>query len=418
MQNNKDKKWDVCVIGGGPAGMMAAGRAGESKKVILLEKNKKLGQKLLLTGKGRCNITTAEIDDHEFVKKLNEKGDFLYSGLSDFGVEKTTNFFKEKLNLPLKEERGGRVFPESGKAEDVLRALKKYLKKNNVEIKRKAEVKEFKIKDKKVISVALENSEVKAEKFIIATGGKSYPETGSSGDGFKWAEKAGHKITDIFPSLVPLKTKEKWVKKLQGLDLKNVKLKVYQEGNEKEERFGDMIFTHFGVSGPAVLDLSRKVVKLLKSGEVKMKIDLKPALGTERLDKRLRRDFKKHSGKMIKNGLKDLLPSKLISVFLKLAEIHPSRITGSITKKEKGEILKTLKGIELTIVEPSGFEQAVVTKGGVSTDEVEQQTMKSKLIKNLYFAGEVLNLDGPTGGYNLQIAWTTGFIAGRSTSLN
>lgn len=398
--------------------MMAAGRAGESKKVILLEKNKKLGQKLLLTGKGRCNITTAEIDDHEFVKKLNEKGDFLYSGLSDFGVEKTTNFFKEKLNLPLKEERGGRVFPESGKAEDVLRALKKYLKKNNVEIKRKAEVKEFKIKDKKVISVALENSEVKAEKFIIATGGKSYPETGSSGDGFKWAEKAGHKITDIFPSLVPLKTKEKWVKKLQGLDLKNVKLKVYQEGNEKEERFGDMIFTHFGVSGPAVLDLSRKVVKLLKSGEVKMKIDLKPALGTERLDKRLRRDFKKHSGKMIKNGLKDLLPSKLISVFLKLAEIHPSRITGSITKKEKGEILKTLKGIELTIVEPSGFEQAVVTKGGVSTDEVEQQTMKSKLIKNLYFAGEVLNLDGPTGGYNLQIAWTTGFIAGRSTSLN
>lgn len=398
--------------------MMAAGRAGEKKDVVLLEKNKKLGQKLLLTGKGRCNITTAETDDYEFVKKLNEKGDFLYSGLSDFGVEKTIKFFEEKLNLPLKEERGGRIFPKSGKAEDVLRVLKKYLEKGNVKIKRGAEVNKIKIENKKVMSVTFQNTEIKAEKFIIATGGKSYPQTGSSGDGLKWAEKAGHKITDVFPSLVPLKTEERWVEKLQGLDLKNVKLKIYQEGVRKEEKFGDMIFTHFGVSGPAVLDLSRKVVKLLKKGSMKMKIDLKPALGTKKLDKRLRRDFKKHSGKMIKNGLKDLLPSKLISVFLKLAGIHPSRVTGSITKEERGEILKTLKGVELTIVEPAGFEQAVVTKGGVSTDEVEQQTMKSKLIKNLYFAGEVLNLDGPTGGYNLQIAWTTGFIAGRSTSLN
>jgi len=408
--------WDVIVIGGGPAGMMAAGRAGElGKRVLLLEKKDNLGEKLLLTGGGRCNLTRAEFDNNEFVKNLGGDRDFFYSSFSKFGVKETIDFF-ENRSLQLKTERGKRIFPKSDKAQDVLKCLERYLKKGKVNIRKGERITALKQKQGKICGVKTTEKLWQAKNYILATGGKSYPRTGSTGDGLRWAEKLGHTVTNLSPALSPLKIKEKWVSELQGLDLKNVKLSVYLDNQKKAEKFGDMLFTHFGASGPIALALSKQVGALLKKGEVKLHIDLKPGLSFSALDKRLSRDFKASNRKFFKNSLNAILPSKIIPIIVELSGICPHKLVSQIKKQEKKKLIHLLKEISLTVEQVLGFKYALVTSGGVSAKEIEQKTMRSKIIPNLFFAGEIINLDGPSGGYNLQIAWTTGYVAGENAA--
>ncbi len=406
--------YDIAVIGGGPAGMIAAGRAGEiGARVVLIEKNKKLGSKLLLTGKGRCNITNKTDKPREFINKFGKNGEFLFSSFSRFGIEKTIEFF-EKKGLKTKIERGRRIFPKSDRAQDVLNILINYLKKSGVKIMTNCEAKEI-IKDKnRIAKVILSGGEeIVAKNYIIATGGKSYPGTGSTGDGYKWAEKLGHKINKLRPALVPLKIKESWPKLAQGLTLRNVELTVSMGNKKLDSRFGELLFTHFGISGPIVLDLSNAIGELLEGGVVRLILDLKPALDFQTLDKRLQSDFSKYNQKLFKNSLSDLLPQKMIPIVVELSGIPPSKKVNEITREERHKLAKLLKGLEMTVSSLLGFETAIVTSGGVSLREIDSKTMKSKLIENLYFAGEIIDLHGPTGGYNLQLCWTTGYIAGQ-----
>jgi len=394
--------------------MMAAGRAGElGAKILLLEKNATLGRKLLLTGKGRSNITKAEFNPRELLKKYGREGDFLLYPLSVFGVKETIDFF-EKKGLKTKIERGKRIFPQSGKAADVLNILISYLEKGKVEIMTDSEVEKI-IKEKnRIVKVILKDGEeILAKNYIIAAGGKSYPGTGSVGEGYQWAKELGHKVNKLRPALVPLKIKENWPKMAQGLSLKNVELTVFQNNKKKDSRFGELLFTHFGISGPIVLDLSGKVGELLEKGEVKLVLDLKPALDFETLDRRLQSDFSKYSNKLFKNSLSDLLPQKLISIIVDLSGINPEKKVNEITRQERQKLVKLLKGLEMKVSSLLGFETAIVTAGGVSLKEIDSRTMKSKLIENLFFAGEIIDLHGPTGGYNLQLCWSTGYLAGQ-----
>ena len=409
-------KYDVAIIGGGPAGMISAGRAGElGASVILIEKNKNLGKKLLITGKGRCNITNKENNLREFINEFGKNGEFLFSAFSRFGVQETISFF-EKLNLKTKVERGGRVFPISDKSEDVLNTLIGYLKKSNVKIKLNSGVKEIIKKDNKIEKIILvNNEEITANNFIIATGGKSCPETGSTGDGYEWAKKLGHTIRNLSPSLVPIIVKEKIVEELEGLSLKNVEISVYKENKKIDSRFGEAIFTADGMSGPIIIDMSKKIGQEL-SKDIKIKIDFKPALDFLKLDRRVREDFRKDSKKKFKNSLDDLLPQKLIPVIIKLSKINPDKKSNSVTAEERKKLLHLLKEFTLEVKSLAAYKKAIITSGGVKLSEVDQRTMKSKLIDNLYFAGEILDLDGPTGGYNLQVCWTTGHIAGESAA--
>jgi len=409
-------KYDVAIIGGGPAGMISAGRAGElGASVILIEKNKNLGRKLLITGKGRCNITNKENNPRGFISEFGKNGKFLFSAFFRFGVQETINFF-EKLNLKTKIERGERVFPVSDKSQDVLEALIDYLKKSNVKIKLNSEVKEIIKKDNKIEKIILvNNEEIIANKFIISTGGKSYPKTGSTGDGYEWVKKLGHTVTNLLPSLVPIIVKEKIVEELEGLSLKNVEISVYKENKKIDSRFGEAIFTADGMSGPIIIDMSKKIGKELPQN-IKIKIDFKPALDFLKLDRRVREDFRKDSKKMFKNSLNDLLPQKLIPVIVKLSKINPDKKSSSITGEERKKLLHLLKEFTLEVKSLAIHEKAIITSGGIKLSEIDQKTMKSKLIDNLYFAGEILDIDGPTGGYNLQICWTTGYIAGESAA--
>ncbi|HCC23390.1 TPA: aminoacetone oxidase family FAD-binding enzyme [Candidatus Falkowbacteria bacterium] len=408
-------KCDVLVIGGGPAGMMAAGRAAENgAKVILLEKNNRLGVKLLITGKGRCNITNADSNIRNLVEKYGKNGRFLFSALNSFGVDDIIRFFADR-GVAIKVERGSRVFPVSDVSMDVLNALIDYLKQGKVKVQTKAEVKEIVAENGNIDKVKLQSGEeIKAGKYIIATGGKSYPATGSTGDGYRWLEKLGHTILKPEPSLVPVVTKENIVRDLEGLSLKKVEISVYQEKKKQDSRFGEAIFTGNGLSGPIILDMSKKIAELLNNGSVKMRIDFKPALTSQNLDKRIQEDFKKYQNKQFKNALDDLLPQKMIPVVIRLSKIDPVKQVNVVTKEERGRIIKLLKEFELEISKTEGFERAIVTAGGVDLKEVEPKTMKSKVIDNLYLAGEILNLDGPTGGYNLQVCWSTGYAAGES----
>jgi len=409
-----DNVFDIAVIGGGPAGMIAAGRAAElGAKVVLIEKNEVLGKKLLLTGKGRCNFTHNEFDIRKFAEKYGRNGRFLYRALSVFGVKEVIDFF-ESRGVKGKVEQGDRIFPEKGNVQDILKVLLKYLSEGKVTILYNVEVINFKQEDRKISQVILRDRQIIADKFIICTGGKSYPQTGSTGDGYHWARQLGHTIIEPVPALNPIKISEKWVKELQGLSLKNISLKLFQNGKKQDERFGEMLFTHFGVSGPIVMDLSKNIGTLLKRGAVKLILDLKPALDFKKLDKRIQRDMEKFKGRMFKNSLKGLLPLSMIPVIIRLSGIEPEKQVDYLSREERIKLVHLLKELELSPTELLGFKWSVVTSGGIALKEVDPNTMCSKKIKNLYFAGEILDLDGPSGGYNLQECWSSGYLAGES----
>lgn len=411
----------VIVIGGGPAGMMAAITSAENE-VILLEKNKGLGKKLLITGKGRCNITSS-LPMEDFIKNTPGNGMFLYSAYNKFTNQDIISFLK-KQGLDVKEERGNRIFPVTDKSQDVLNCFEKKLKNlKNVKIMYEMPVSEILInEEKRITGVKCKNGAIiNAEKVILATGGKSYPLTGSTGDGYEMAKKLGHTITKIKPSLVPLETYEQDLhRSLQGLSLRNVKIKMVDTCKNKTiyEDFGEMLFTHFGVSGPVILSGSAHLVRyknideLLKNKKIKLLIDLKPALTEEKLNDRILRDFGDFKNKNFKNSLDKLLPQKLIPVIIERSGINPDKQVNSITKQERIQIVKLLKEFEVTIKNFRRIEDGIITAGGISIKEVNPKTMESKLISGLYFAGEILDVDSYTGGFNLQIAYSTGFVAG------
>lgn len=403
---------DVIVIGGGAAGMMAAGTAAENgKSVLLLEKNHILGKKLLITGKGRCNVTNVA-DVQQMLRNITSNGRFLYSAFSKLDSGGVMRFF-EDMEIPLKVERGGRVFPESDRSADIAAALKRYMKENRVEILEE-EALELLIRDGAVYGVrAKSGNQYLADAVIIATGGLSYPATGSTGDGYRMAKEAGHEILPLYPALVPIEVKEAWIPKMQGLSLKNVKLTVYCEGKKVYSELGELLFTHFGVSGPLTLSASCHMREIERKTYV-MSVDLKPALDEKTLEARVLRDFQKFSNKAFINALSELLPAKMIPVMVELSGIPPQKKVNQINKEERGELCYLLKNLEFTAKAFRPVAEAIVTAGGINTKEINPSTMESKLVKNLYFAGEVIDVDAYTGGYNLQIAFSTGRLAGLS----
>lgn len=394
--------------------MMAAGRAGElGASVLLLEKNEFLGVKLLITGKGRCNITNKTDDARELVNNYGPNGNFLFSCFSRFGVIDTISFF-ESRGVPIKVERGNRIFPASDKARDVCDCLIKYMNSFKVEVKKNAVVDRIEKEGDKISKIVLHGGEsFQAKNYLLASGGKSYPQTGSTGEGYSWLKNLGHSIEPLRPSLVPINVKEKVVKSLEGLSLKNVEISLYRDGSKFASEFGEAIFTAKGISGPIVLDLSQKI-DLTENNGIDILIDFKPALEWKTLDKRVQRDFGEGSNKMFKNILDNLLPQKLIPVIVDLSGIDPEKPVNLISKDERKLLVHLLKEFKLTYAGLAGFDKAIITAGGVKLSEVDPKTMKSKILENLYLAGEVLDLNGPTGGYNLQIAWSTGYVAGSS----
>lgn len=415
-QTVKNDIYDVAIIGGGPAGMLSAGRAGElGANVILLEKNARLGRKLLITGNGRCNLTQAEFNIRDMVEKFGENGKFLFSSLSAFGVKETIEFFNNR-GCKTKVERGDRVFPESDKAQDILDVLVKYMADNGVTISCSSEVTSLVKEDNRITRLITNKGEIIAKNYVLCTGGKSFPGTGSTGDGFKWVEKLGHHITELTPSLTALNIKDDWVKSLQGLSLKNIEVSILQNDTKKESIFGEMLFTHFGISGPIILSISKNVDKFLKKGKVTLSLDLKPALDFIKLDKRLQRDFLKYHNKIFKNSLDELLPQNLIPIIIDQSGIDPDKHVNSITKEERYKLLNLLKSLNMTVTSLQGFEHSLITSGGVAIKEIDPKTMRSKLIENLFFAGEIVDVDGPTGGYNLQVCWSTGYVAGENST--
>lgn len=404
----------VIVIGGGPAGMFASYFAAKSgHQVFLLEKNEKLGKKLYITGKGRCNITNAA-DMEELFEAVVSNRKFLYSAFYSFDNQSVMDFFHE-YGLETKIERGNRVFPVTDHSSDVIKTLEKALKEVGVSILLNTKVKELLIYEKAVQGVALcDGTKMVADNVVVATGGFSYQSTGSDGDGYRFAENSGHRLIPRTPSLVPFHIKENWVKELQGLSLKNVAIEITDGKKTVYSDFGEMLFTHFGVSGPMILSASASIKPELFQKELVLHLDLKPALDMEQLDKRLLRDFEENKNRQYKNSLNKLLPATLIPVFLENSGVDPEKRVNEITKEERLSIVSTLKNMTMTIEGLRGFNEAIITKGGVSVKDINPSTMESKLISRLYFCGEVLDLDAYTGGFNLQIAWSTGYLAGIS----
>lgn len=401
----------VIVIGGGAAGAMAAYMAAKNgHKVTLFEKNEKIGKKIFITGKGRCNVTNA-CDISDFFENVPTNSKFLYSAVYSFTNQDVIDFFVE-AGCPLKVERGDRVFPVSDHSSDVISALKRKLNEVLVNIKLNTEVKELILSEGKVTGVILkEGKKVLADAVVVATGGISYPTTGSTGDGYRWAKECEHKIAEPVPALVPLETKEDWTKSLQGLSLKNVSLSFRNGKKAIYEGFGEMMFTHFGITGPLVLSASSY---LKNANGVQAFLDLKPALTKEQLDKRILREFDENKNKQFKNSINSLFPSKMVPVMISLSGIDPDKKVNEISKEERKFFVDLIKELPMTITGTRDFKEAIITRGGVSVSDVNPSTMESKRIKNLYFAGEVLDVDGLTGGFNLQIAWSTGALAGNN----
>lgn len=410
----------VVVIGGGPAGMMSAISAAKSgDKVVLLEKNNILGKKILITGKGRCNITSS-LDIDDFINNIPGNGRFLYSAFENFDNKDIIELLK-KEGVSVKEERGNRYFPTSDRAEDVRMALERETKKAGVDVKLNSKVCGIEIEDSRVKSVVLENGKIDADKIILATGGKSYPLTGSNGDGYKIAEELGHTIKDVRGSLVPLIAEKSVCLKMQGLSLRNVGIVLYDVEKDKKiySDFGEMLFTHFGVSGPTILSGSahllryKDVDKKISNGKIVLKIDLKPALSFEQLDARILRDFTEVKNKQFKNSLDKLLPKKMIDVVIDKSKIDSEKHVNEITREERMNLVKILKCFVVRIDGFRPVDEAIVTAGGISVKEINPKTMESKIVSGLYFAGEIIDVDAYTGGFNLQIAYSTGFTAGK-----
>lgn len=403
--------------------MMAAAHAAASgHKVLLLEKNEKLGKKIYITGKGRCNLTNAcEMED--LFKHVLRNRKFLYSAFYGFTNMQAIDFF-ESHGLATKTERGERVFPESDHSSDVIRSLQRALQQEGVEVRLHTQVQELLVDEaeaqatkRRVTGVRLAHgTALHADAVIIATGGCSYASTGSTGDGYRFARELGHTITELRPSLVPFETAEPWVKDLQGLSLRNVKVRIKHGKKTIYEEFGEMLFTHFGVSGPLILSASGVINDYMEQMPLPMEIDLKPALSMEQLDKRILRDFEENRNRQFKNGVQKLFPSKLVPTIVALSGIDPEKKINEVTKEERQSFAKLIKSFPLTLTRFRGFSEAIVTRGGVSVKEINPSTMESKLVSGLYFAGEVLDLDALTGGFNLQIAWSTGCLAGKSAA--
>jgi hypothetical protein len=406
----------VFVVGGGASGMMAAAAAAENGHTVeLFEKNDRLGKKLFITGKGRCNLTNA-CDRDTFFDNIVSNPKFLYRSFSKFNNYDTIDYF-ERLGMPVKIERGNRAFPESDKSSDVINALKKELSRLGVVIHYQSEVSELVIKDGQFLGLKLRSDKElrTADKVIIATGGLSYPLTGSTGDGYRIAKALGHTVTELSPSLVPIHVAEDYVKELMGLSLKNIEIAVWSGERQIYRDFGELLFTHFGVSGPVILSASSYIIPSLRNKEkLTLTIDLKPALSEEQLDARILRDFEQYKNKQFKNSLDQLLPNKLIDVIIRLSLIDPEKQVNSITREERQRLVQVLKKLTFGISKLSDYNQAVITRGGINVKEINPSTMESKLAGNVFFIGEVLDLDALTGGFNLQIAWSTAYLAGSS----
>ena len=394
--------------------MMAAGRAAElGARVVLVEKNPDLGKKLLITGGGRCNVTNAEFDTRKFIEKLGKNGKFFFSPLAAFGPKDTIDFF-EQLGMKTKVEDRKRVFPESNDANDVLEALKKYMEQGKVEIMTETVAAGFNRREQRLTQLIVRGGEVEANAYIMATGGRSHPETGATGEGLKWLQTLGHHVANPFPALVPLKISDAWVKQTQGLSMDNIEVTLTVNGKKDTSRTGNILFAHFGMSGPTILDLSKRVGEVLKNkeDEVRLVLDLKPAMTLEQLDERVQKDFKKFQNKTFRNSLDDLLPRKLIPAIIKLSQINPNKPVHEITREERLKIVRILKELSMTPIGLLGFDKAIASSGGVDLTEIDSKTMRSKVIDNLFLIGDVLDVDAPTGGFNLQVCWSTGFVAG------
>ncbi len=415
MSLKKNKIWDVVVIGGGPAGMMSAIEAKKKNlEVLLLEKNSRLGEKLLITGGGRCNVTNEEYDNKKILAKYKGAEQYLYSPFSQFAVKDTMNFFHSRGMLT-KTEALQRVFPQSNSAESVWYTLVEELKKSGVEIQYNSEVKGFVKEGDKITGVKLKGDNViLARNIILATGGKSRPETGSTGDGFKWLKNLGHKVTEPSASLVPVAIRDSWVKQLQGITLPEVKITIVQFDKKQKSSKGKILFTHFGITGPTILNMSKSIGELLSYGDVFITLDLLPSLDHGMLNSKLQEIFTREHNKKIKNSLDELFVWALTPIVLEKAGIDPDKKCNSITKEERMKLIETAKNMKCEVEGLLGTDKAIITSGGVDLKEVDTKTMQSKLFPNLYLVGDILDIDRPSGGYSLQLCWTTGYVAGNN----
>jgi len=406
--------WDVAVIGGGPAGLMAAGHLGNvGIKVVLLEKNPVLGKKLLITGGGRCNVTNAEFDTQVLLKKYGSAGKYLASPFAAWGARETIDFF-ENRGVLIKVETEKRAFPVSNKAQSVHDVLTSYIKAGGVSIRTNAQVKRLEKVDSKISAVILKDgTKIEGRNFVLATGGKSRPETGSTGDGFDWLAKLGHTVSTSNAALVPISVSDAWVKRLAGVSLKDAKVTLFQASEKQESTIGKILFTHEGLSGPAILNLSRTIGELLHYAPVNLEIDLLPTLGYEKINERLQDLFKKEHVKKLKNALRELIPSALVEPVLELARASGDTACNSVTRADRIALTKLLKHIPLSVKGLLGLDKAVVTSGGVSLDEVDTRSFQSRLFPNLYILGDVLDISRPSGGYSLQLCWTSAFVAAK-----